>query len=172
MSASRSPVKGHFASQAALILERVGAQQRPGRQEGQTHGGRLEAHRQCVVGPFRHRHRARLHHPPGVRRQPPGFQSDNVGHIDRGQGLTSAGQVAGAEDLEIVGGRVAGKAQPLLALADDLVQDRGGNAVGPKAADGQVVAIVEQAADSLGRRGQLLDQGPGFAEKEMTSLFR
>ena len=50
-------------------------------------------------------------HPAGVRRQAARLQADDVGDVDPGQRLAAAGQVAGAEDLEVVRGGVAGEAR-------------------------------------------------------------
>ena len=93
---------------------------------------------------------AGLHHPPGVRRQAARLQADDVGDVHAGERLAAAGQVAGAEDLEVVGGGVAGEAEVLLALAQDLVDDGGRDAVGAEAADGEVVAVVDQPGDGVG----------------------
>ena len=87
-----------------------------------------------------------------MRRQAARLQADDVGDIDPGERLAAAGEVAGAEDLEVVGGGVAGEAEVLLALAEDLVDDGGGEAVGAEAADGEVVAVVDEAARRPRRR--------------------
>ena len=101
---------------------------------------------------------AGLHHPPGVRRQPACLQPDDVGDIDLRQRLPAAGEVAGAEDLEVVRRRVAGEAEVLLPLADDLVADGGGDAVGAEPADGEVVAVVDEAPHGVGDGHDLVDQ--------------
>ena len=108
---------------------------------------------------------ARFHHAPGVRRQAARLQADDVGDIDRGQRLAAAGQVAGAEDLEVVRRGVAGEAQVLLALAEDFVDDGGGHAVAAEAADGEVVAVVDQTGDGVGDGGELIGQGTRLARR-------
>ena len=85
-----------------------------------------------VIPPLRARDLARLHHAPGVRRQAARLQADDVGNIHSRQHLVAAGQVAGAEDLEIVRGGVAGETQVLPALAENFVDHRSGSRSAPK----------------------------------------
>src|SRR5436305_6029699 len=109
--------------------ERVSTEQAPGRQEGQTHGRGLEANREGVVGVLRALDGARFENAPRVWRKAPRFQANHIGNINAGQGLASAGQVAGTKDLKIVRRRVAGETQVLPALAKDFMHDSGRQAV-------------------------------------------
>ena len=69
-------------------------------------------------------------------------------------------------------GGVAGEAQPLLALADDFVDDGGGNAVAAEAADGEVVAVVDEAGDGVGDGGELVDEGARLGREEGAGVVR
>src|SRR5205085_7959412 len=69
------------------------------------------------------------------------------------------GQVAGAEDLEVVRRRVACDSEVLFALTDDLVRDGGRQAVSAEAADRQIVAVVDQPANGVAHRRDLVHQG-------------
>ena len=62
-------------------------------------------------------------------------------------------------------GGVAGEAQVLLALAEDFVHDGGRNAVAAEAADGQVIAVVDQAGDGVGDGGELVGEARGLSAK-------
>ena len=93
-----------------------------------------------------------------MRRQPAGFEPDDVGDIHPGERLAAAGEVAGAEDLEVVGGGVAGEAEVLPALAEDLVADGRGDAVGAEPAGGEVVAVVDEPPHRLGDGHDLVDE--------------
>jgi hypothetical protein len=64
---------------------------------------------------------------------------------------------------------VAGEAQALAVLADDLMDHRGGNAVAAEAADGEVVAVVDEPADRLGDGGQLVLAGARLTGEKSTS---
>ena len=56
--------------------------------------------------------------------------------------LTAAGEVAGAENLEIVRGGVAGKGKVLFSLTQDFVDDRGRQSIAAEATDREVIAVV------------------------------
>ena len=101
-----------------------------------------------------------------MRRQAAGFQSDHVGDFHSGQRFSPAHHVAGAEDLKIVGGGVARQAQIALALAENLMEDRRRQTIGPEAADGQIVAVANQPRDSISHRRQLVGQGSRLARKK------
>ena len=58
------------------------------------------------------------------------------------------------------------KREVLLALAQDFVDDGGGDAVAAEAADGEVIAVVDQAAHGVGDGGQLVGQGARLAGEE------
>src|SRR5207244_2718626 len=118
-----------------------------------------EADRQRIVGPLAEFDLAGLHDAACVRGEAARLQPDDVGNIDAGQGPAAAGEVAGAEHLEVVRGGVAGEPEPLLALAEDLVEDRGGQAVAAEAADGEVVAVADETGNGVGDSGDLVGQG-------------
>ena len=101
-----------------------------------------------------------------MRREPARLQADYIGDFHPRQGFSAAGQVAGAEDLKIVRGGMARHAQIALALAENLVQDRGRQAIRPKAADGQIVAVTHQPCHGVGHRRHLVDQGSRLASKK------
>ena len=105
-------------------------------------------------------------------REAAGFQAEDVGDIHRGERLPAAGQVAGAEKLEVVRGGVAGEAELLLALPEDFVDDCRGNAVAAEAAAGEVVAVVDQPVHRLGDRAYLVDQRARLAGERGTGRFR
>ena len=115
-------------------------------------------HGQGVIGPLADLDRAGFHHPPGVRRQAARLQADDVGDIHLGERPAAAGQVAGTEDLEIVRGGVAGEGEVLLALAQDFVDDGDRQPVAAEAADGEVVAVVDQPADGVGDGRELVGE--------------
>ena len=69
-------------------------------------------------------------------------------------------------------GGVAGEAQLLLALAQDLVQHGGGNAGAAEAADGEVIAVVDEAADGLGDGRDLVGQGSRLVGEELAGVIR
>ena len=95
-------------------------------------------------------------------RQAAGFEPHDVGDIDAGERLAAAGEVAGAEDLEVVGRGVAAEAEVLAALAEDLVADGIGDAAGAEAAGGEVVAVVHEALHRLGDGHDLVDEPARF----------
>ena len=55
------------------------------------------------------------------------------------------------------------KREVLLALAEDFVDDGGRQAVAAEAADGEVIAVVDQAGDGVGDGGELVGEGRGLA---------
>jgi hypothetical protein len=102
-----------------------------------------------------------------VWRQAARFQTDDVCDLDAGERPAAAGEVAGAEDFEVVGGGVAGKGQVLLALAEDLVNHRGRQAVAAEAADGEVVTVADQPGHGVGDSSELVGQRPGLAGEKL-----
>ncbi len=108
----------------------------------------------------------------GVRRQAARLQADDVGHIDRGQRHAAAEQTAGAQDLKVVRGGMAGEAEPLLALAYDFMDDGGRNPSTAEAADGQVIAVVDESGDGVGDGGDLIDDGAGLRCEEGAGVVR
>ena len=64
------------------------------------------------------------------------------------------------------------KCELLLALAQDLVQHGGGNACAAEPADGEVIAVVDEAADGLGDRHDLVGQGSRFVGEELAGAIR
>ncbi len=140
----------------------VRAHQRAHRQEGDTHCGRLVAPAQGGVAPLRHAHLAALHVAPCVGREAAHLQADDVG------GVAAVEAFARGQDLEVVRGGMAGKAQVLAPLADDLVQDGGGDAHTPEPAGGDVVAIVDEAAHRLRHGHALVAHRARFVAEEGT----
>jgi hypothetical protein len=70
--------------------------------------------------------------------------------------------------LEVVGGGVAGEREVLPALADDLVADGGRDAIGAEAADREVVAVMDKAADGVGDGGELVGRRAWLCREEVT----
>ena len=64
-----------------------------------------------------------LHDPARVWREAARLQPDDVGDVHAGQGPAPPQQVPGTQELEIVRRRMAGEAEVLLALPQDLVQE-------------------------------------------------
>ena len=93
-----------------------------------------------------------------MRRQAACLQADDVGGVKLRERLSPAGEVAGAEDLEIVRGGVAGEAEVLPALAEDFVAHRVGDAVRPESAGGEVVAVVDKPPNRLCDGHDLIDE--------------
>jgi hypothetical protein len=65
-----------------------------------------------------------------------------------------------------VGSGVAGKGKALLALPDDLVTDGGGNAIGPKATDSQVISVMDEPFNRLLHGHYFVYQGSLFTVKK------
>src|SRR5437773_1447087 len=84
-----------------------------------------------------------------ARSKSAGFQADDVGDIHLGQQTAPACEIAGTEDLEIMRRGVAGKGQVLLVLADDFMANRRRQAVTAEAADGEVIAVVQESSDGV-----------------------
>src|SRR5438128_1740494 len=78
----------------------------------------------------------------------------------------ATGQVTGAEDLEVMGSGVSGEAQVLPALANDLMDYRGGDASAAKTADREIVAVLHQPPDRLGDARDLVFQSAWFGREE------
>src|SRR5207248_3015172 len=100
------------------------------------------------------------------RRQAACLQSDDVGDVAPCDRFAPPGQVAGAEDLEVVGRRVAGEGQVLPSLADDFVDDGRRQAGDAEAADGEVVAVANKSAYRVGYGTNLIGQGAGLLGKK------
>jgi hypothetical protein len=62
---------------------------------------------------------------------------------------------------------MAGKPQVFLSLSDDLMQDRGGNAVCAKPADGDVVAILYHGFHCLFDRSNFVHHGTRFMPEKL-----
>src|SRR5262249_8773613 len=75
------------------------------------------------------------------------------------------------QQLEVVRGGVPGEAQLLPVLPHDLVDDRRGDAVGAEAADGQVVAVMDEPTDGVGDGGELVGAGAGLGGEEGAGVF-
>src|SRR5262249_34580350 len=97
---------------------------------------------------------------------------NDVSDIDLGQRLAAAGQVAGAEQLKVVRRRVAGEAQVLLPLAQDLMNNGSRNAVAAEAADREIIAGMYEVAHRLAHGPDLVGQGARLGGKALPGVVR
>jgi hypothetical protein len=158
--------EGALGRLGGAVFERVRPQHVAPRQEGDAHGRRLEAQGHTVVGPLADFHLAGFHVAAGVGGEAAGLQTDDVGDVAFVEDL------AGGEDLEIMGGGVAGEQQIFFPLPDDFVADGDGNPVGPEPADGQVIAFVDESFDGLFYGHRFASQCPVFLVEELPGLVR
>src|SRR5262249_38379996 len=107
-----------------------------------------------------------------VRRKASRFEADDVGAIDAGQRLAAAGEIAGAKDLEVVRRSVPGEAEILLALADDLVNDGGGDAIGAETANGEIVPFADEFANCISDGVDFVGERPRLAGERLAQLRR
>ena len=151
---------------AGAVPEGIRAQHVAHRHKGDILGGGLQAGRQGVVGPFGHLDRARLQVAAGALGEPPGLQPHHVSHIQ------AVVDLARAQDLHVVRGRVTGEAHIFPPLADNFVAGGDRGAVGAESADRQVVAVVHEPGHSLGQVHDLVHGPARFGAKKRAGRIR
>lgn len=154
------------------VAEGVGAEHRVARQKRHPHGRGLEAKGEAVIAPLGEGDLAGLKHPPGMRRQAAGLQANDVGDVEPVEQAAATEAVAGGEDLEGVGGGVAGDAEVLASLAEQFVQHRGGDAGAAEPPRGEIVAVADQAAHRLGDGGSLVVPGARPDGRPLAGMLR